>query len=140
CGSMSDGMCSPTVGGEATCAAAGEAQRMAAALKSQTKRWRGRMRLAPVRCLCRDCRLSKCDAPGVLECRPRPEGIPPIYSVMQQQPLQEKHLGPLPFWASTNAQPAQWFRSAQPARSGEIQGIAANVRNSLWATSFTLMT
>jgi len=30
---------------------------------------------------------------------------------MQQKPLQEKHLGPLPFWAPTNAQPAQWFRS-----------------------------
>src|SRR5437016_2974897 len=138
---MSDGMCSPTVGGEATCAAAGEAQRMAAALKSQTKRWRGRMRLAPVRCLCRDCRLSKCDAPGVLECRPRPEGITPIYSVMQQQPLQEKHLGPpLPFWASTNAQPARWFRSARPARNGETQRIAANTRKAIQVTCFALMT
>src|SRR5262245_10771977 len=46
-----------------------------------------------------DSRLSKCDAPGVLECRPAPERIAPIDSVMQQQPLQEKHLGPLPFWA-----------------------------------------
>jgi hypothetical protein len=53
-----------------------------------------------------DSRLSKCDAPGVLECRPAPERIAPIDSVMQQQPLQEKHLDPLPFRAHQ-----RWSRS-----------------------------
>jgi hypothetical protein len=39
-----------------------------------------------------NCRLSERDAPGVLECRPRPERVAPVDSVVQQQPMQKKHV------------------------------------------------
>src|SRR6266540_2298648 len=39
-----------------------------------------------------NCRLSECDAPGVLECRPGLKRIAPVDSVVQQQPLQKKHV------------------------------------------------
>lgn len=47
------------------------------------------------------CRLSECNTPGVLECRPGPERIPPVYSVVQQKPFQESHVVGSQFLAST---------------------------------------
>src|SRR5215831_13339619 len=39
-----------------------------------------------------NCRLSECNPPGVLERGPGLEGIPPVYSVVQQETLQEQHV------------------------------------------------
>ena len=44
-----------------------------------------------------NCRLSECNPPGVLECGPGLEGIAPVYSVVQQETLQEQHVSRLPF-------------------------------------------
>src|ERR671922_1144012 len=90
---MSDGMVGPTVGGEATCVkAAGEPKRPTAAANRQMKWKRGRMSRSLWETHAGNSRLSKCDTPGVLESRPGLERIAPVDSVVQQQPLQKKHV------------------------------------------------
>src|SRR5262245_50605330 len=89
---MSDGMLGPIVGGEPTRVKAGRAPaRMAAAPMRQIK-VNARSMSPPWDTHAVNCRLSECNPPGVLECRPGPEGIPPVYSVVQQETLQEQHV------------------------------------------------
>src|SRR5215467_13652409 len=101
---MSDGMLGPMLGGESACVKAGRAPARMAAAPMRQIRWIRRRRMSPPWVThARNCRLSECNPPGVLECRPGPEGIAPVDSVVQQEALQEQHVSRLPFSVSTNA-------------------------------------
>src|SRR5262245_51315285 len=75
-----------------------------------------------------NCRLSECNPPGVLECGPGLEGIAPVYSVVQQETLQEQHVVDS-HSVSTNAKPARWFRSflSRPHQSRKYAAVAQSI-------------
>src|SRR5262245_65921575 len=56
-------------------------------------------------------RLSERDAPGVLECRPGLEWVAPVDSVVQQQPLQKKHVIHSDYGHPTTPDRREWFQS-----------------------------
>ena len=69
------------------------------------------------------CRLSECNTPGVLECRPGPKRIPPVYSVVQQKSFQESARCRLPILGvHPTPDSARWFRSfpSRPDRSRQL--------------------
>src|SRR6516164_7739607 len=81
---MSDGMVGPMVGGESAGENGGGADEANELNAAQHE--------SPWDTHAGNCRLSECNPPGVLECRPGLERIPPVYSVVQQETLQEQHV------------------------------------------------